>query len=109
MLRERAEPYPEKRCPVEGLNEGGCRLRNGESFLLNGADARDLQESYHFTDLKLIWRSPSESWTAEAFVQNLEDEVVYQNVLTGTPILDSPQLAWYGAPRIYGFRVGFRY
>ena len=40
---------------------------------------------------------------------NIEDEVVYQNLLVSTPILDSPQMAWYGHPRIYGFRVGFRF
>ena len=33
----------------------------------------------------------------------------YQNILVSTPLLDSPQMAWYGHPRIYGFRVGFRY
>ena len=101
-------------CPVPGLNAGGCRLvdvgtPNERSVLLNAADARDLQESYHFTDLKLTWRSPSETYTAEAFLQNLEDEVVYQNVLVGTPALDAPQMAWYGHPRIYGFRVGMRF
>ena len=76
---------------------------------LNSATARDLQPSYHLTDVKLIWNSPDERVALEAFVQNLEDEVVYQNVLVGTPLLGSPQLAWYGAPRVYGFRVGVRY
>lgn len=96
-------------CPIPGLNTGNCRVRNGESFLFNGADARDLQEDYHYTDVKLVWTSPTDAWKVEAFVQNLEDTVVYQNLLVGTPLLDSPQMAWYGHPRIYGFRVGFRY
>ena len=93
-------------CPIPNAKpQSGC----DQGKLLNAAEARDLQEAYHFTDFKLIWRSPSEGWTAEAFLQNLENEVVYQNVLTGTPLLSSPQLAWYGNPRVYGFRVGFRY
>ena len=36
----------------------------------------DLQEKYHQTDLKLIWRSPSEQWEAELFVNNLEDDMI---------------------------------
>ena len=76
---------------------------------LDSATAHDLQEAYHYTDVKLTWTPPGERWTAEAFVRNLEDEVVYQNVLVGTPLLGSPQQAWYGQPRVYGFRVGFRY
>jgi len=105
-----ANSGPNAPCPIPGFNEQGCFLRDGNSFLTGGgADARDLQESYHFTDLKLTWRSPSETYTAEAFVQNLENDIVYQNLLVGTPILDSPQMAWYGHPRIYGFRVGMRF
>ena len=95
-------------CPVEGANNG-CQTRNGKSFLLNGSLANDLQERYHFTDVKVTWRSPSENWSVEGFVQNLENDVVFQNVLVSTPLLDSPQQAWYGAPRVWGMRVGFRY
>lgn len=83
-----------------------CR---SDGTLWSSADGRDLQDAYGLTDLKLSWRSPGERWSAEAFVTNLQDKVVYQNLLVGQPILDSPQLAWYGAPRLYGFRVGFRY
>ena len=92
-------------CPIPGGDGGACV----DGILQAAADGRDLQESYHFTDVKLVWTSPTETWTAEAFVQNLEDKVVYQNVLVSTPLLDSPQMAWYGAPRIYGFRAGFRF
>ena len=51
----------------------------------------------------------NEKYTAEAFVLNLEDESVYQNVQIGSGLLANPGFAWYGAPRTYGFRVGFRY
>ena len=103
--RTAANSGPNAPCPIPGGNRTGCS--NG--LLLGAADGRDLQASYHFTDVKLIWTSPTSNWTAEAFVQNIEDEVVYQNLLVSTPILDSPQMAWYGHPRIYGFRVGFRF
>ena len=95
-------------CPLPG-SEGGATGGCINGFLIGAADGRDLQESYHLTDIKLIWTSPSSNWTAEAFVQNLENEIVYQNLLVSTPLLDSPQFAWYGHPRVYGFRIGFRY
>jgi iron complex outermembrane receptor protein len=69
----------------------------------------DLQEAYHLTDAKLEWRSPEERWDAEIFVQNIEDEAPKQNILVGSRNVGSPPLAWYGPPRFYGFRVGFRY
>jgi iron complex outermembrane receptor protein len=69
----------------------------------------DLQESYHLTDAKLIWRSPEDRWEAEIFVTNIEDETPKQNILVGSSAFGSPALAWWGAPRYYGFRLGFRY
>ena len=92
--RTQANSGPNSPCPIPGGNMGGCR----DGILQDAADGRDLQESYHLTDIKLIWTSPTSSWTAEAFVQNLEDKVVYQNVLVSTPLLDSPQFAWLRSP-----------
>jgi iron complex outermembrane receptor protein len=69
----------------------------------------DLQEDYHLTDLKLEWHSPEERWDAEVFVQNIEDEAPIQNVLVGPRGFGSPPFAWYGPPRFYGVRVGFKY
>ena len=69
----------------------------------------DEQDDFHKTDLKIVWTSPEERWTAEAFVENIEDETVKQNILIGSQITGSPPLAWYNEPRFYGFRVGFRY
>jgi iron complex outermembrane receptor protein len=69
----------------------------------------DLQEAYHLTDAKLEWRSPEERWSAEVFVQNIEDEAPKQNILIGSRNFGSPPFAWYGPPRFYGFQMGFRY
>jgi iron complex outermembrane receptor protein len=69
----------------------------------------DLQGAYHLTDAELEWSSPEERWEAELFVQNIEDEAAKQNILVGSRNLGSPPLAWYGPPRFYGFRVGFKY
>jgi outer membrane receptor protein involved in Fe transport len=69
----------------------------------------DLQEKYHKTDAKLIWSSPEQRWTAEVFVENIEDEAVKDYILIGSRVFNSPPLAWYSAPRFYGVRVGFTY
>ena len=69
----------------------------------------DLQESYHLTDLRLTWTDPEERFSAELFVNNLEDDLIYQNVLVGTRAVASPYFAWYGPPRLWGLRLGYRY
>ena len=69
----------------------------------------DLQEAYHRTDAKLLWDSPEQRWTAELFVENIEDEADTSYVLVGSRAFSAPLLAWYNTPRFYGFRVGFKY
>jgi len=69
----------------------------------------DLQEAYHLTDAKLIWRSPEDRWSVEAFVQNIEDKAAKQNILIGPRQFGAPPFAWYNPPRFYGLQVGFRY
>ncbi len=69
----------------------------------------DLQEAHHLTDAKLIWRSPEGRWEAEVFVTNIEDEAPKQNILVGPRFFGAPPLSWYGAPRFFGARLGFRY
>ncbi len=69
----------------------------------------DLQKDHHLTDAKLIWRSPEDVWAAEIFVTNIEDEAPKQNILVGSRFFGAPPLAWYGAPRFYGVRVGLKY
>ena len=73
------------------------------------APVEDLQNRYHFTDVKLVWTSPDDRYTFEAFLQNIEDNAVYQNVQIGSAFLSNPGFAFYGPPRTYGFRLAFRY
>ena len=72
-------------------------------------DPLDEQQTYHLTDVKLSWRSPEERYSLELFVNNIEDDSVFQNVLVGPAEVSSPSLAWYGAPRTWGIRAGFVY
>lgn len=69
----------------------------------------DLQSSYYQIDIKTTWKSPDEKFWFEAGVQNLTDQLVYQNVLIGSALLGNPGFAWYGPPRTYTLTVGFRY
>jgi outer membrane receptor protein involved in Fe transport len=69
----------------------------------------DLQDAYHLTDAKLIWRSPEEVWSVEVFVQNIEDEAAKLNVLIGPRQFGAPPYAWYTPPRFYGVQVGLKY
>jgi outer membrane receptor protein involved in Fe transport len=69
----------------------------------------DLQEAHHLTNAKLIWTSPEDRWSVEAFIENIEDETPKQNILIGPRQINSPPLVWYGPPRFYGVQVGFKY
>lgn len=80
-----------------------------ESFYRAFNTETDRQSHYHQTDVKLTWRSPSESIYLEFFVDNLEDVEVFQNVLVGDRSQGSPHIAWYDSPRTWGIRAGFRY
>jgi iron complex outermembrane receptor protein len=80
-----------------------------ETFYRAYGSPLDLQEDYHVTDVKLIWNSPDERWSFEAYVANLEDADVFQNLSLGSAAVGSPLLAQFSAPRTYGFRVGFKY
>ncbi len=69
----------------------------------------ELQKDHHLTDIKLVWTDTESVWEVEAFIQNIEDEAPKTNILTGPREFTSPPYAWYGPPRFYGIRVGFKY
>jgi iron complex outermembrane receptor protein len=69
----------------------------------------DLQEAYHETNLRMLWTSPEEKWEVEAYLNNLQDNAVKQNILIGPSTFGSIPLAWYGEPRFYGMRIAFKY
>jgi iron complex outermembrane receptor protein len=69
----------------------------------------DLQEAYHLTNAKVVWTSPEQRWSVEAFIDNIEDEAAKQNILVGPRGFGAPPFAWYNPPRFYGIQVGFKY
>lgn len=64
------------------------------------------QDSYTRTDLTLNWTSTDGDWNAQAFVHNLEDEAV---LLNATVFGGNLAMGSYAMPRIFGFRLGYRF
>jgi iron complex outermembrane receptor protein len=85
-------------------------------YLTDFNRASDEQDAYTRTDLGLRYESAGH-WMLEAFVQNLEDEAVKNNVdlrgnqpgANGVPGFPGVARAFLDAPRTYGLRVGFRF
>ena len=68
----------------------------------------DQIDSFTKTDLRLIWEDAEQRYSVELFVQNLEDEVVWQRNIT---VELSGGAAGFGLmqPRTYGVRMGFHF
>ena len=87
-----------------------------EMFLTDFNRPSDTQDAYTRTDLSLRYESGAE-WMLEAYVQNLEDEAVKNNVdLRGNQpgtggIAGFPGVAraFFDPPRTYGVRAAYRF
>jgi iron complex outermembrane receptor protein len=87
-----------------------------EMFLTDFNRSSDAQEAYTRTDLSLRYETPRD-WVIEAFVQNVEDAAVKNNVdLRGSQpgtdgIAGFPGVAraFFDAPRSYGLRASLRF
>jgi len=75
------------------------------SNLLSTDPAQD-QDSYTKTDLRLIWDSPDEKYSIEAFVENIEDEGV---LARGNNNGDDVVQTSYLYPRNYGVKFRARF
>ena len=65
----------------------------------------DRQNSYFTTDVRLIWRSPEERWSAEGFVTNISDE----QFATSVEVTNGGFFGNINPPRMWGVRVGFNH
>ena len=70
----------------------------------------DQVDSFSSTDIRVLWNSPNGAFDVEAYVQNLEDEVVAQRIVT-LPDFTGGQLVNFGMtlPRLYGVRFRYRF
>jgi iron complex outermembrane receptor protein len=105
-----------------GLPNGGrlaARLQTryqSEMFLTDFNRSSDAQAAYTRTDLSLRYETPRD-WVLEAFVQNVEDVAVKNNVdLRGSQpgtggVAGFPGVAraFFDAPRSYGLRASLRF
>jgi iron complex outermembrane receptor protein len=102
---------------------GGARLiprlqtkYQSEMYLTDFNRPSDEQRAYTRTDLSLRYESTG-AWMVEAFVQNLEDEAVKNNVdlrgnqpgIDGVPGFPGVARAFLDSPRTYGVRASFRF
>jgi iron complex outermembrane receptor protein len=65
----------------------------------------DRQDSYAAADVRLIWRSPEETWYLEGFINNVGDTVR----ATSVELTNGGFFGGVIAPRMWGVRVGFSY
>jgi iron complex outermembrane recepter protein len=87
-----------------------------EMFLTDFNRDSDRQRAYTRTDLSLRYEAPT-NWVIEAFVQNVEDEAVKNNVdlrgnqpgTGGVPGFPGVARAFFDAPRTYGLRATYRF
>jgi len=102
-------------------NGGGLFARlqtkyQSEMFLTDFNRSSDAQEAYTRTDLSLRYETPRD-WVIEAFVQNVEDSAVKNNVdlrasqpgMGGVAGFPGVARAFFDAPRTYGVRASFRF
>jgi len=86
-----------------------------EMFLTDFNRPSDAQQAYTRTDVSVRYESP-EHWVIEAFVQNVEDEAVKNNVdlrgnqpgTGGVPGFPGVARAFLDPPRTYGVRASYR-
>lgn len=85
------------------------RFRYSDSYFAHGGlpfDRSGFQPSFTQTDLRLGFSPNSERFTVEAFVENLENEIINQRTQTGG---DGLQQANWGYPRNYGVRLKLKF
>tara|TARA_R110002110_G_scaffold413729_1_gene641582 strand:+ start:67118 stop:69532 length:2415 start_codon:yes stop_codon:yes gene_type:complete len=64
------------------------------------------QDAYSTVDLRVTWMSEDQKLTAQAFAKNVTDE----EYLTETTVFSGARaMADFGAPRTYGFRLGYNF
>jgi iron complex outermembrane receptor protein len=87
-----------------------------EMFLTDFNRPSDRQDAYTRTDLGLRYEAPTD-WVFEAYVLNVEDEAVKNNVdlrgnqpgAGGVPGFPGVARAFFDAPRTYGLRASYRF
>lgn len=66
--------------------------------------------SFFKSDFRVLWNSPAETFSVEAYIENIEDDTNANRLVT-LPDYAGGQPGYFGAslPRIYGIRFGYNY
>jgi iron complex outermembrane receptor protein len=96
---------------TQPLHNGGsiaaaARIRFSDHFMLTDLTPRVQfrQPHYHATDLSLTYNAPKDRFYVQAFVDNLENEIILS-----TATADFGGTATFNDPRRYGVRTGVRF
>ena len=65
------------------------------------------QDGYGLINASISYTSYNNNWYAELYGNNLTDELYAQNIIRIDPVIGT--LRYWGEPRIFGFRLGFKY
>ena len=65
----------------------------------------DMQDGYSTTDIRLIWRSGKDRWSAEAFVNNVSDNLR----ATSVEVTNGGFFGNINSPRTWGVLIGYNY
>ncbi|HYC04997.1 MAG TPA: TonB-dependent receptor [Azospirillaceae bacterium] len=80
-------------------------LYSGSYYNTDTNTVLDRQDSFAKLDLRIGWTSASETYTLEAFVNNVTDEVTLNRATFGSRGLNQS----YDAPRMWGVRAGAKF
>lgn len=80
-------------------------LWSGSYFNTDFNTVLDRQDSFAKLDLRLGWRSASDKYSAEVFVNNVTDQITQNRATFGSRGLNQS----FDAPRMFGVRVGARF
>jgi iron complex outermembrane recepter protein len=80
-------------------------LWSGSYFNTDFNTVLDKQDAFAKLDLRLGWRSASDQFSAEVFVNNVTDQITQNRATFGSRGLNES----FDAPRMFGVRVGARF
>lgn len=99
----------EYRWAIGGYGEITLRgeYRYQSSIYFNGfKDPAVKQDGYDLVSASLAFDSRKGNWYAELFGRNLTDELYAQTIIRQDPIIGTAR--FWGAPRTFGFRIGYK-
>lgn len=81
--------------------------RQSEVYFNPYTDEAVRQGAYSLVNASLGFQDHKDHWYAELYVHNLADELYAQNIVRIDPAVGTAR--YWGAPRTFGFRLGYRF